>query len=462
MKSIQINPQPGPQSKFLSSSADIALLGGAAGGGKSFALLLDPLYGYDNKLFTSALFRRTTVQLKNPGGIWDQSHNLYYPLRGKPKETTLEWEFPSGAGLKMAHLEYENNVYDWQGSELTWIGFDEITHFTEKQVTYMMSRLRSMSGIKPKMRGSCNPDAESWIRQWVDWYVGEDGFPIYERSGILRWFIRVDDTMVWADNPKELTDKYGKDFIPRSFTFIPAKLSDNQILMKKDPSYLATLKSMARVERMRLLEGNWNVKPSSGAYFQKSYFEVIDAVAAEGPTVRYWDRASTKVNESNKDPDWTVGLKMRRLNSGLFVVMDVVRFRDTPLEVEKAIKNTATQDGKETEIVLEQDPGQAGVSDVQNYMRNVVPGYTVRLNKVIIDKITRCLPASAQAEQGNIKVLRGKWNGAFFQELENFPPEKSKGKDDQVDAFSGAYTRLAERPRTDWLPVNLMGTNRFA
>lgn len=458
MQTIRIGPQLGPQTQFLKSAADIVFYGGAAGGGKSFGLLLDPLYGYNNKLFKAALFRRTTVQLRNPGSIWDQSQNLYRQLNGKSQEMSLEWTFPSGASLKMAHLEYEKNAYDWQGSELAWVGFDEVTHFTERQVTYMMSRMRSMSGIKPRMRATCNPDAESWVRDWVDWYIGEDGYAIPERSGKIRWFIRIEDNMIWADSATELIVNHGKDHIPMSFTFIPSKLDDNKILMDTDPSYRATLMSLPRVERERLLKGNWNVKPSAGAYFQKSNFEIIDIEPAEGMAIRHWDRASTKPHEGNKNPDWTVGLKMKRLNSGVFVICDVDRFQESPAEVEKRVRNCAIRDRQETVVGLEQDPGSAGAADIQNYVR-LLAGFQIHVIKPTQDKITRALGFSSQSENKNIKVVRGKWNDAFFKEAENFPPEESKGKDDQIDAGSGAFNYLASKPMDNWAPINLMGAN---
>ena len=437
---ITIGPQEGPQKEFLKSEADIVLFGGGAGGGKSYALLLEVLYHIDNPLFGAVIFRRNTVQVRNEGGLWDESFHLYKQFAAHPREAFLEWEFPKGARCKFAHLENEHTVYDWQGSQIAYIGFDELTHFSEKQFFYMLSRNRSMSGVPGFIRATCNPDADSWIRKFVDWWIGPDGYPIKERSGIIRWFIRQDDSIIWADSKDELLEKYGHDQLPKSFTFIPSLVHDNKILLSKDPAYLANLHALSRVERLRLLGGNWNVRATAGSIFQREWFPIVDAVPGEWMEMcRYWDRAATKPNEANKDPDWTRGLKLAKYRDGTFCVIDLKSTRGTPLEVENLIKNTASHDGRGCRIVGEQDPGSAGVSDAQNFVR-MLQGYNVKTNKVSSDKITRARPVSAQAEHGNIRVLRAPWNEEFFRELENFP---DGAHDDIVDVLSGAFNDMA-------------------
>ena len=430
--------QAGPQYTFLSTSADIAFYGGAAGGGKSFALLLEHLKHFHNPKFRSVIFRRNSTQVRNPGGLWHESMAIYKNYKGHPREAFLEWRFPSKSTIKFAHLEHEKSIYDWQGSQIPFIGFDELTHFSENQFTYMLSRNRSTSGIKPYVRATCNPDVTSWVRQWLDWYIGEDGFAIPERSGTLRWFIRKDGVMHWNNTREELIEKFGVTELPKSFTFISAKVTDNKILMEKDPSYISNLKALSRVERERLLDANWNVKATAGNYFQKQWFEILDVIP-NGWTgnVRYWDRAATKVHEGNKDPDWTRGLKMLRY-PGYWLVTDLRSTRDTPLAVEQLIKNTASFDGRTTTIYGEEDPGAAGKSDIGNFTR-MLAGYIVKVTRPTHDKETRAKPVSAQSEAGNIKILRGPWNEEFFNELENFP---DGDHDDIVDTLSGAFNSL--------------------
>lgn len=441
MAAIKLEPQPGPQTHFLSTPADIAIYGGAAGGGKSFGLLLDPLRHHNNRKFGGTIFRRTAVQVRNEGGLWDESMNVYSLFRARPRESFLEWRFPSGMSMGFAHLEHDKDVFNWQGAQIPWMGFDELTHFTLQQFFYMLSRNRSTSGVKPKIRGTCNPDPDSWVRTFIDWWIGEDGFPIKERSGKLRWFIRRDDQFIWGDTPEDIYDIYGRgpEIQPKSVTFIPSKLQDNKILMEKDPSYLANLLAQNRVDRMRLLDGNWNVRAAAGMMFQRQWFPIVDAVPSGWiRAVRFWDRAATKPSESYPDPDWTRGLKLYKYLDGRFCVVDLRSDRDTPGKIEGFIKNTASHDSTSVKVMSQQDPGSAGVSEAENFTR-MLAGYDVRTSPNSKDKITRAKPASAQCEAGNIMVLRAPWNEAFFSELENFP---DGAHDDIVDVLSGAFNEL--------------------
>lgn len=443
MNERTIAPQPGPQSMFVGCTADIAIYGGAAGGGKSFGLLLDPLRHHENPKFGGTIFRRTAVQVRNEGGLWDESMMLY-PLAGAvPRESNLQWRFPSGMAMGFANLEYDKDVLNYQGAQIPWIGFDELTHFTEAQFFYMLSRNRSMSGVKPRIRATTNPDPDSWVRRFIDWWIAEDGFPIKGRSGKVRWFIRRNDEMVWADTREELCEKFGSgsEIQPKSVTFIAAKLEDNKILMESDPSYLGNLLALNRVDRMRLKEGNWNVRASAGLMFQREWFPVVDAIPSGWIRVcRYWDRAATKVSETNKDPDWTRGLKLYKYANGSFVVADLKSCQDTPAKVESLVLNTASHDSTSCEIFGEQDPGSAGKADAERFV-TLLQGYNVHTRPPTKAKEVRAKPVSAQSEVGNIKVLRAPWNDVFFRELENFPTDGCH--DDIVDTLSGAFNEMA-------------------
>lgn len=267
-----IRPQPGPQEKFLATPADIAIYGGAAGGGKTWALLMEPLRHVGNSNFGAVFFRRTTVQVRNEGGLWDESEKLYPLLSASPKEHVLAWDFPSGATISFAHLEHDKTVLNWQGSQIPLICFDELTHFSASQFWYMVSRNRSMCGVRPYIRATCNPDVDSWVATFIAWWIDPDtGLPIPERAGALRWFVRVNDTLVWADTPDELIEQH-PTIPPKSVTFIPARLSDNGVLMAADPGYLANLMSLPQVERERLLGGNWKIRPAAGLFLKKAWF----------------------------------------------------------------------------------------------------------------------------------------------------------------------------------------------
>lgn len=262
-----IRPQPGPQTQALRSKADILIYGGQAGGGKTWLLCAEPLRRMHNPGYRAVIFRRTYPQIMGGGGLWEEANGLYRPAGAKMREgSDLDATFKSGANVRFRQLQHENTKFEYQGHQYCNISFDELTHFTETQFFYLLSRNRSACGIKPYIRATCNPDAGSWVARFIEWWIGEDGYPIPERTGKLRYFVRLDDdSLEWADTPQELHNAH--PHIPitdiLSVTFIPAKLEDNQILLQKDPGYKAKLMSMPRVERMRLLGGNWRISEGS-------------------------------------------------------------------------------------------------------------------------------------------------------------------------------------------------------
>ena len=438
MEPVVIKPQAGAQTSFLSTDADIAVYGGAAGGGKTFALLIEPLRHLNNGLFRGVIFRRTSPQIRNVGGLWDESIKLYSPLGIYNRETNLDWTASNGWQLKFSHLEQESDKYNWQGSQMCFLGFDELSHFAESQFFYLLSRLRSMSGVRGYVRATCNPDSDSWLADFLAWWIDQDtGYAIKERSGKIRWFCRVGDSLEWSDSPTDLKDRFGIDVEPKSVTFISASIYDNKILLDKDKSYLSNLKAMPLIEREKLLNGNWKIKASGGLVFKREWFEVVDQSPIEGQTIRFWDRAGTiAINGSN--PDFTVGCKIKKCDRGLYWIEDVIRFRGTPSTVEQRIVDTANADGKTVVVGLSQDPGQAGIADV-SYLTRQLSGFRVKIVRETGSKLVRAQPISSQSEAGNVKLIRGLWNKDFINELVAFPEARH---DDQVDAMSGAFNSI--------------------
>ena len=448
MLTATMSAQPGPQTDFLRSPADICIYGGAAGGGKSVGLILEPLRHVRRVAnFTAVFFRRTTPQITNPGALWDESQNFYPQVGGTPHLGAREWRWPRAGKIKFSHLQFETTVYDWQGAQITLICFDELTHFSAHQFFYMVSRNRSTCGVRPYIRATCNPDADSWVADFLAWWIDQEtGLPIPDRAGVLRYYIRVAEKIEWADRPEDLMqhlprpDDLPPDFEsprPISVTFIPATVFDNPALLRVNPEYFAWLLSLPLLERERLLGGNWKIRPTAGLYFKREWCAVVDEVPAELDVVRYWDLAATEKTEFN-DPDWTVGIKLGRERNGGFWVLGMVRARANPGDVEKLLLTTATKDGKKVRIGFGQDPGQAGKSQALHLVR-ALSGFTVTPAPESGDKLTRFGPFSSQCRAGNVKILRGAWNEELFRVLEGFP---DLAHDDEVDTCSGALEML--------------------
>src|SRR5260370_18987393 len=258
-----ISGQPGPQTEFLQTPADICIYGGGGGGGKTVGLILEPLRhvrGVAN--FTAVFFRRTMPQITNPGALWDESQNFYPLVGGTPQLGVREWRWPRASKIKFSHLQFDTTVYDWQGAQITLICFDELTHFTAHQFFYMVSRNRSTCGVRPYIRATCNPDADSWVADFLAWWIDADtGLPVPERAGVLRYYSRVSDKIVWADRPEDLMQDLprtedlppGLDSArPISVTFIAATVLDNPALLRVHPHYFSWLLSLPLLARQRL------------------------------------------------------------------------------------------------------------------------------------------------------------------------------------------------------------------
>ena len=433
-----IGPQPGKQTDFLASSADLVIYGGAAGGGKTAGLLLEPLRHIGNKDFTAVFFRRTFPQVTNPGAMWDESMKFYPLVGGVGRKSMLTWRFPSGARVEFAHLQYEETKLNWQGSQIVLLCWDELSHFTESQFFYLLSRNRSVSGIRPYVRATTNPDADSWVAKFIEWWIDpETGYAIPERSGVVRWFARLKGEIIWGDSPAEVEARAGAGAIAKSCTFISAHVHDNQILMKLDPGYLANLMALPLVERERLLGGNWKIRAEAGKVFNRAWFgAMLPAAPVCEKYVRYWDKASAV------DGDFTCGVLMG-VRDGTYYVIDVQRDRLSTFARESLIKQTAQLDkqayGARVTTWIEQEPGSGGKDSAVSTVKNLA-GFIIRVERPSADKVTRAEPLSAQAEVGNVKLVAGAWNEAFLSELHSFP---TGSFDDIVDSASGAFNRLA-------------------
>ena len=253
---VAFMPNEGPQTDFLAAPEKDVLYGGAAGGGKSFAMLIDPLRYCHKKAHRALILRRTMPELRE---LIDKSREIYPKAfdGAKFKEVEKVWNFPSGAKVEFGFLEKESDVYRYQGQAYSWIGFDEITHLpTEFGWNYLASRLRTTDpSIETYLRCTANPGGSgaSWVKKR------------------------------YVEAADENTTFVGSDGLTRKF--IPAKLSDNPFLAE-DGKYETMLKSLPATQRKQLLEGNWDV--AEGAAFTE--FDVSLHVIPPFEIPVWWER----------------------------------------------------------------------------------------------------------------------------------------------------------------------------
>lgn len=447
-----IRPQP-KQEEFLSNPADIVIYGGAAGGGKSWALLYEPLRHIENPGFGAVIFRSSMTQIKEQGGLWDASMKLYslYPRSRPIKSPKPYWQFPSGAKVSFRQISRDEDVYDWQGTEIPLIEFDELTHFSQFQFFYMLSRNRSLCGVDPYVRASCNPDADSWVAGFISWWIDpETGYAIPERSGKIRYMGRINEQIVWGDTREEVLEKAREvaDDVElkaeeiKSVSFVASTIYDNEILLKTNPAYLANLKAQSIVERERLLYGNWKIKAARGLFFPRS---ALPELLQDTPTdvtrwVRGWDLAATDTDEGG-DPAYTASVLLGKRKDGRYVIADATNNRFKADKVRAIVKQCAVSDKakyKRVRIRMSIDPGQAGKEQAQSYIK-MLAGFSVSTVRETGTKEARAEPFAAQWQAGNVDVVAGPWTETLLGQYESFPESKFK---DLVDAGANAFNEL--------------------
>jgi len=314
------------------------------------------------------------------------------------------------------------------------------------------------------VRATCNPDPDSWVARFIEWWIDQEtGYAIPERSGVIRYFVRNNNIITWADSESELFEKVkneipAEDFNPQSFTFISAKLEDNPALTSKDPGYRGRLMALDIVEKERLLGGNWKIRYQAGTMFREEWFPVIDI--SDVPCnprdlnyVRWWDAAATAESKDSKNPDWCSGLLMGE-HAGRFYIYDVQHFRDTAAGVYKKIEHTRDVDGKTVTIGFEQEPGSASKREIDTLKTTMFMGYSFYSETSSGSKVVRAKTFSAACENGLVNLIRGHWNHEFIQELVNFPDPK--WHDDQVDSATGAFNYLSGKGKHRKFDVSKM------
>ena len=278
-------PQKGCQEDFLTCNADIIIYGGKRGGGKSWALEDEFLKDCYNKYFRAYLFRKEVNDLDQ---LENNSEDLFSQFGTYNKsKTDMTWNFNSGAKLKLTYFSgsISDFIERFQGRESSYIGIDEITQISYDKFKYLLTINRNSHSIRNRFFGTCNPDPDCWVAKFIDWWIGEDGYPIRERNGVVRYCFMggehsKDPSLIsWGDTREEVYEKnkelidelsrpYEKlnlgmsnsELFIKSVTFIEGRLEENLKLLKSDPNYLSNLSNQSPEAIERDLRGNWKYK----------------------------------------------------------------------------------------------------------------------------------------------------------------------------------------------------------
>lgn len=303
--------------------------------------------------------------------------------------------------------------------------------------------------MKPVARATMNPEPDSWVRKWVDYYLFPEahelhGRPDPEKQGKVRWFVRVDNEMMWGDSKEELEERYPGS-TPLSFTFISASVYDNPYIEK---SYIAFLEGLPRIQKEILLYGSWDARPESEGLIKREWFkEEIQEPAWTDviKSVRAYDFAGTlKSPDQTFDPDFTTCVRLSKLTDGTYFIHDVQRTRIRFGDWKNFVLTNAHYDGPNVDIVLPVDPNPASKAATQLLAREISEnGYFVRTMKSSLRKVDRFRPFASMAMNGGIRILakcgtdheNKIYNDLnfFYKELEAFTGERKSGMNGHDD-----------------------------
>lgn len=324
---------------------------------------------------------------------------------------------------------------------------------------------------------STNPDPDHKIKEMIQWYLTEDGYPIAERDGVVRWFIMMNGNYEWGESKEELVDKYaalGIEVRPVSFSFISSNIYDNPRMLENNKDYLSWLEGLNAVDKARLLYGNWNARPVGSSYFQREWVQLVDTMPLDCKKFRAYDKAGTAPSDIEPNPDYTCGIGVAKSKDGFIYIFGdyhpkfkddgsniLGRFRKTVGERDNILLLQAKQDGDDVTIVFPQDPSAAGKFEyLETAKRFQSEGFTVKKDPMAVSKskMAKFAPFAAACENGIVKFVHTSFDkptlDQIFKDLEAFTGLRSSRhyKDDAADSIASGYN-LAIAEKTYSVPA---------
>lgn len=433
---IVFRPNPGPQTDFLAAPELDVLYGGQAGGGKSYAMLADALRNVTFKEHRALILRKTLKELRE---LIDKSRELYPLAYPGAKYNTQDkiWRFPNGAIIEFGYLETDSHVFQYQGLQYSWIGFDEITHLpTEYPWNYLQSRLRTTNPqLNVYMRATANPGGPGhhWVKaRYVDPAPPNTSFSIYEPT-----------------TKKSFTRK-----------FIPARLSDNPYL--NDGRYEMVLALLPEIERKRLLEGDWNIAEGMAFPEFNTNVHVIPPMAVP----LHWERVKA-VDYGYNSPSCCLWGAIDPEDGTLIIYSELYERGLEPSQLAKRMhekeKEESSSYGGDPWNILNRDI--RGVLDGACWNRTGHTGPTH--GEVLVRAGHKLRPADKNRKGGKVQLheyLRCNEQGRpklqifsscvnLIRELQNLPLDKNDPEDVDTHAEDHAYDALRylimSRPRRE-------------
>ncbi|APC44407.1 terminase large subunit [Pseudoalteromonas phage PH357] len=459
-----------------------------------------PLLVVDDPRTTVALYRETNPMLED--GFWPNGREIWENLPDwvpdaiKPRtirEQKKEIILNNGARIKYKQCaDPKQAKKDAQGQETTLYLLDEATQLKWEFTEYLMSRLRSRSKHFSRIVMSCNPDPDHELRSFIDWWIDEDGYPIREMDGKIRYMFKFDGEHVWASSKEELAEKTGvpeEDWDVKflSVSFVSATIDDNPIMDEINPTYRAWLEGLNPTDKAQLLHGNWDARPQGANYWRREWVKEITThdMPSNVTCCRAYDLAATERSQVNKNPDPTACAKLYKDSEGYFYMAGEYHkdFYDDVLQVygqfcktsgdrDNHIIKQAELDGDDCMIILPIDPGAAGKSSFNSMSSRIISeGFRCKSDPMPINKskLVRFQGFATACEIGKVFVLVDTFDKKTLEfirkQLEAFNGERSTAtrKDEFPDVFATAFNHLSTaRVIKPFTPVQISAPTKLS
>ena len=273
-------------------------------------MLIEPMYDINNRHFNGIIFRKNKDDFEN---IINESKRWFEPLgRYNRSKDDMTWYFNSGAQLGLSIYDMPMNEFDdkYRGQQFAYIGIDELPQMPFEMFKFLMTSNRNTVGVRSRILGTCNPDPLSWLRIFLDWWIGKEdtvyadgkthperkGFIIPERDGVVRYCYMPTnsvDGIIWGDTPEEVYEQCKEEidsawdpdfedfgytktsFFVKSVTFVKASIKENKALLKNDPGYIASILNQPPEIKAREWDGNWDYIEVSDDLIQARHMEHV-------------------------------------------------------------------------------------------------------------------------------------------------------------------------------------------
>ena len=444
----RLEVQKGFQEKIHTCKADIAIVGGAMGAGKSYALILEVMKHIGDPHFRCGIFRKNRANILCLGGLWEELLEVARSckLRVKTNRHDLKITFPSGAVVHFGHANHPNFKQYLKGTQYTAIFIDEGDEFDEEIFKFLMARLRSKAKIKPYMRITTNP-TEGWIKKMIKPYLNEEEYPIASDCGKVKYLYFINNEPVLKESKDDFIRDNGlsKDEIQyiRTFTFIAGRVDENKKMLKNNPDYVANLKTLSEHEKDRYLYGWWGELPRDGMFKEQDFTYYTGFPDRSDRYIMTIDTAL----KSAAHNDYTVATCWAFKKNKLYLI-DMLRGKWPYASMRDRIEDfIKTNDFVDTVYIEDIQTGAVLLDDLRSTIKDV--RFKSVHRQVRESKLKRA--QGALANLGHVKVFlpmdSDKIRKIFLKEICAFSGDMSHANDDIADTFFDAINILGRAVR---------------